>query len=355
MKTTQFLKPITIVTLAVAFSLTSCDRDEPVNPGTSTNRTFTQGEGFFVLNEGGFTAGNSSISYYQMNGANAGSSFNNLFALSNGIPLGDVAQSMTMINGSMYTVVNNSGKISVVNPFNMLSIATITGLAGPRYIMQVNSTTALVTQMYTDQIAIVNLSDNTVSGYITLGVTSEAIISIAGKIFVTSQESDKLYVLNDATSSTTIDSSMTIAPGGNSMVIDANGKLWVLAYGYWATSAPGGLFRIDPTSLTVEASMPMTTLDFATHLTKNPAGDSLFYLNFNIYAMATSDAVLPTNAYISGVGHAFYTIGMMPNTNNFFAGDAVDYVQSGLLFRYDGTTQVDVDTVGVIPNNFLWY
>lgn len=348
-------KTISLAALACVVLFTSCERDEPgpVNPGTA--RTFTPGEGFFVLNEGGFTAGNSSISYYAMNGADAGTTFNNLYMKANGVPLGDVAQSLTMINGRIYSVINNSSKIVVLNPVNMGATSTISNLAGPRYVLQINATTAWISQMYSDQIAILDLTTNSVSAYINLGVTSEAMVLTNGKVYVTSQESDKLYVVNPG-NNLDIDSSMTIAPGGNSMVVDGNGKLWVLAYGYWATSAPGGLFRVNPSTNTVEASMPMSTFDFATHLCTNPAGDSLFYLNYNIYRMATSDLALPVTSYIAGTGHSFYTIGLMPNTSNFFAGDAVDYVQSGLLFRYNAAgTQTDVDTVGVIPNSFMWY
>lgn len=346
---------ISFTAFACVALFTSCERDEPTpaNPGTA--HTFTPGEGFFVLNEGGFTAGNSSLSYYAVSGADAGSTFNNLYLNANGVPLGDVAQSVTMINGRMYIVVNNSSKIVVVNPINMGAASTIPNLAGPRSILQIDANTAWITQQYSEQVAILDLNTNAVTGYVNLGVSSEAIIKLNGEVFVTSMESDKLYAI-DPSNPSNIDSAMTIAPGGNSMVADGNGKLWVLAYGYWATSAPGGLFRIDPNSNTVEASMPMTTFDFATHLCTNPAGDSLFFLNYNIYRMATSDGALPSNAYIPGSGHSFYTIGLMPNTSNFFAGDAVDYVQAGLLFRYDGSgAQTDVDTVGIIPNSFLWY
>lgn len=352
MKQSKIALAIAVITVA-AFS--SCKRDEPNPDQGTTIRTYTPGQGFFVLNEGGFNAGNSSISYYMLNGSEAGQTFNHLFAAANGVPLGDVAQSITMINNQLFVVVNNSSKIAVMNPANLQTVRTITGLYGPRNILQVNNTTAFISQMYSDQIAVFDLSTSTITGSLTLGVTSEAMALVNGKVYVTSQESDKLYVIDPA-QSYAIDSSAVIAPGGNSMLTDANGKLWILAYGYWATSAPGGLYRVDPATNVVEAAMPFTTFDFPTHLGANPAGDSLYFLNFDVFRMAITDATLPASGYISGVGHAFYTIGLLPNSSNVFVGDAVDYVQSGLIFRYDAAgTQVDVDTVGVNPNNFLLY
>lgn len=351
---TNLITLFSALTIAVAFS--SCKRDEPAPSTPTAIRTFAPGEGIFVLNEGGFTAGNSSISYYATAGADAGNTFNDLFRKANNVPLGDVAQTEVLINNQLYVVVNNSGKVVVMNPHTLFITKTITGLAGPRNILAVNSSVALITQMYSDQIAILDLSTNTISGYINLGVTSEALVMTAGKIFVSSLESDKLYALSDANPNTVIDSSVTIVRGGNSMVTDNNGKIWILSYGSYFPSLAGGLFRVNPSALQVEASMPLTTSDFATHLCTNPAGDSLFFLNFSIYRMSVNDVVLPSTGFISGVGHSFYTIGLCPNTSNFFAGDAVDYVQSGLIFRYNGAgSQTDVDTVGVIPNSFLMY
>lgn len=344
-----------ILLLAFAAMITSCKRDEPNPTSPVPLRNFTSGTGFFILNEGGFNAGNSSLSYYAMNGSEAGQTFNNLYVNANGVPLGDVAQSMTMINGKLFVVVNNSSKIVVLNPGDLKSEHTITGLNGPRNVIQVNSTTAYISQMYSDQIAVCDLTSNTITGYIALGVTSEALALVNNKVYVTSQESDKLYVV-DPTQTTTIDSSAVIAPGGNSMITDVNGKLWILAYGYWATSAPGGLFRVDPSTNAVEASMPFTTFDFPTHLAANPAGDSLYYLNYDVFRMAVTDGSLPVTGYISGAGHAFYTIGLLSTSSDLFVGDAVDYVQSGLIFRYDSNgVQTDVDTVGVNPNGFLLY
>ncbi len=354
MQTTLNFKALGVLSLLAVTTFVSCDRDTPTPTGGST-RTFTPGEGFFILNEGGFNAGNSSISYYALNGTSAGNSFSNLYFNANTAPLGDVAQSISLINNRLYVVVNNSSKIEVLNPYNLELITTITGTSGPRNIVQINSTTAFVTQMYSSEIKILDLTSNSITGSIDLGVTSESIVLTNGKVFVTSQESDKLYVIDPSTNAI-LDSSSVIAPGGNSMCVDANGKLWVLAYGYWATSAPGGLFRINSTTNAVESSMPFTSFDFPTHLVTNPSGDSLFFLNYNVYRMSINDIILPPLGYISGTGHSFYTIGLLPNTSNTFVGDAVDYVQSGLIFRYDASgTQTDVDTVGVIPNNFLLY
>lgn len=345
---------ISALIVLASLSILSCNRDTPEPGPTTPLRTFTPGEGMFVLNEGGFNAGNASLSYYATGGADAGASFNDLFYKSNGVPLGDVAQSMAFINGELYIIVNNSSKIVVVNPSDLKVLHTITGLNGPRNIVQVGGR-AYVTQMNSTKVMILDLASHSIAGSIDFRTTTEAISCVNNKLFVTSQVSDKLFVV-DLSVGNTVDSTAVIAPGGNSMVTDVNGKLWILTYGSWSAASAGGLFRIDPATNLLEASMPFSTSDFPTHLCKNPAGDSLFFLNYSVYRMAITDPALPTASFISGASHSFYTLGLMPTTNDLYIGDAVDYVQSGIIYRYNSSgTVLDTDTVGVNPNGFLLY
>ncbi len=348
------LNQIALTTLTAAALLSSCRRDEPEPDPTPVAPVYTSGQGFFILNEGGFNAGNASMSYYYTAGANAGTVVNNIFQSANNVPLGDVANCIAGINGKMYVVVNNSNRISVINPANMVVTHTISGLQSPRVIQQLTVTKAYVTEMGANRISIVNLNNNTVSGSIAMPYSTEAIAMANGKVYVGSQNSDKLYVIDPNTDA--LVDSITTAYGVNSMQVDNSGKLWALSYGLWSVPSAGGLHKINTANDSVETAMPFTTSDFPTHLCKNPAGDSLFFLNFSVYRMSVTDASLPSTPFISGTGHAFYTIGLLPNTSNFFVGDAVDYVQRGVLFKYDGSgTQTDADTVGVVPNNFLAY
>lgn len=354
MKQTFSMKTGLVAIIAASMVFTSCRRDEPEPDPNPVVPVYTSGQGFFIINEGGFNAGNASMSYYYTAGANAGTVVNDVFQSANNVPLGDVANSVSGINGRMYVVVNNSNRISVINPANMVVTHTISGLQSPRYIQQLTVTKAYVTEMGANRISIVNLNNNTISGTIAMPFSTEAIAMTNGKVYVGSQNSDKLYVIDPNTDA--LVDSITTAYGVNSMQVDNNGKLWALSYGLWSIPAAGGLHKINTANDSVETALSFTTSDFPTHLCKNPAGDSLFFLNFSVYRMSVNDASLPSAPFISGTGHAFYTIGLMPNTSNFFVGDAVDYVQRGVLFRYNGAgTQTDADTVGVVPNNFLAY
>ena len=86
--------------LALAALMFSCKPDQPVNPGA-----ITIGSGLFVLNEGDYQFANSSLTFYDIE---ADTVINDLFYKVNNAPLGDVAESMALVDGKLYIVVNNS-------------------------------------------------------------------------------------------------------------------------------------------------------------------------------------------------------------------------------------------------------
>ena len=87
------------------------------------------GRGLFISNEGNFTYGNASLSYYDITHSalvtNEDGS-NDIFYSANGIPLGDVAQSAIVRGNTVYVIINNSGVIFAIDR----RTAKITGTDG---------------------------------------------------------------------------------------------------------------------------------------------------------------------------------------------------------------------------------
>jgi hypothetical protein len=165
-----------IIIIILSVVSCSCTKNPP-----DENDSFLSGSGVFILNEGNFNWGNGSLSFYSYDSAKI---YNELFLDINGRPLGDVPNSMIINDYLAYIVVNNSGKIEVINRNSLESVATITGLISPRYMAIVNNSKAYVTSMYSDSVAIINLIDYSVSGYINLRRSSENIIVSGNKAFV---------------------------------------------------------------------------------------------------------------------------------------------------------------------------
>jgi hypothetical protein len=342
---------LSIFLLASFISIfTSCKKDQPIPP--STNGTaVTPGLGAFVVDEGNYLGGNAKISFFNFSDATA---VEDLFQPTNTRPLGDVGQSMTLINGKEYVVVNNSGKIEVVNPSNCFSTNTITGFTSPRFILPLSPSKAYVSDLFANAISIVNLSSNTKTGSIPFPGESEAMVLANGEVFVSSTDHDKVFVMNPNTDVVT--DSIQVAKGGNSMQMDNNGKLWVLCYGDYFTSAPGGLYRINTSTHLVEQSFPFTTLQSPTRLCANTAGDTLYYLDNGVMRITSTAVVLPGAAFIPQTTHSFYGLAIRPGNGEVFVTDAVDYSQRGHLLQYSASgTLMNDAIVGVIPGGIYFY
>jgi hypothetical protein len=81
-------------------------------------------------------------------------------------------------------VVNNSGKIEVVNSDDMTSVTTIDGILSPRYISFIDETKAYVTSLYSDSLIVLDLPSNSIKGYINLKKTSESIVIVHSEAYV---------------------------------------------------------------------------------------------------------------------------------------------------------------------------
>ncbi len=343
----------------VAF-VAACDNDDDNNNQPIPTTAF----GVFVINEGAFGSGNSSVSFFDYN---TGIMYNNLFESSNGYPLGDVAQSMISKENTGYIVVNNSQKVEVVNLSTMKVKATITGFQGPRY-MVITGGKGFVSDWFSDKVFVVNLAANTSVNQISVGTGPDQMTVAANKLFVCNVGgwgSDSTVTVIDPVTESVI----TTIPTGvnpNSAVVDINGKVWILCGGStgpdFTGGTPddiaGGLYCIDPVSLTVEKTIPIQSSIHPTKMTINPAGDKLWYLagNDGYYGkparMNITDSVFQVNPQIN---RSFYGLGIDPETGIIYGGNAPSFTQNGYMLRYLSTGNLlDSVQTGIAPNGFCF-
>ncbi|MCX6182375.1 MAG: YncE family protein [Bacteroidetes bacterium] len=324
MKSFHFLSIITSVIFC-----TSCIKDKPP---VDNSKVDTSSSGVYITNEGTFQFGNASVSYYNV-ADNAVQE--DLFKPANNRDLGDVAQSMCIYNNKIYIVVNNSGKIEVVDSKTFLSQGTITGLTSPRYFVPVSDSKAYVSDFKSDKISIINLSNNTVSGNISCTGWTEEMIFSSGKVFVTNQRRNKLYVIN--TSADAITDSIVVGYGSNSIKEDKNGKLWVLCGGDDNLKIAASLHCLNPLNLQVEQSFSIIS-GSPWRLKTNGSKDTLYFLNNGVFMMPITGA-LPSQSFIPAGNKSFYGLGVDPVSGVIYVADAMDYVQKSTVYRYksDGT------------------
>lgn len=329
----------------MALVLGGCRKDKPEVPD-QTPVVVGAGGGVYITNEGNFQWGNATVSYYDIATGNV---VEDLYQPANGAPLGDVCQSMALFNGRGYLVINNSNKVVVVDPQSFVAGATITGFNSPRYFLPVSNGKAYVTDLYAHAVAVVDLATNSITGSIPMPGWTEELAQAYGRAFITAPGRDKVYVVNTATDQ--LVDSITVAAGGSSIREDANGKLWVLCGG----AAAGALYRIDPSSLTVEASFTFPASASPWRLNINGTHDELYYLDGGVYRMPITATGLPTSPFIPADGRNLYGLGVDPHDGTVYVADAIDYVQRGVIYRYNtsGAEQGNF-LAGVIPGGFCF-
>ncbi len=311
------------------------------------NDTYTKTTGVYIVNEGNFNAANSSVSFFNPENETIA---NNIFSSKNQRPLGDVAQSITIYQDTAFIVVNNSGKIEVVNLDDFSSINTIKGFTSPRYMKVINKNKAYVSDLYDERMAIINPSTCKITGYIDLGFTSEKIAVRGTQAFVINWTGNKLIVIN--TNNDEVLKTLTITQEPNSMVFDLDSNLWVLSSGGYMNQEFPAITKINTLECAIAQTYKFPSKDCSpSSLAKSKSGDTLFYINKDIYSVTTSSMDLPGKKIIASKSRNFYYLKTDPNSPVIYATDAVDYTQAGYLFRFNfGGEKIDSLKVGLIPS-----
>jgi len=152
----------------VALLFIGCNKDE-IGPQIAESPLPEEAQDerrVWVLNEGLFNFGNASISICDAAGQVLE---NNAYSSRNGEPLGDILQSAAVEEDKVYLVLNNSGKVVVVDKM-LNKLSEITGFESPRYWLDISPETALVSDLYSDQIAIVDKNAGSIIGQINTGI-----------------------------------------------------------------------------------------------------------------------------------------------------------------------------------------
>lgn len=315
--------------------LSGCRDKEEIKPVTTHN------QGFFVVNEGNYTWANSSLSYYD---AVADKLYSDIFYEANGVPLGDVAFSMTIHNNKGYIVVNNSGIIYVVNLNDMKFSGKITGLTSPRQMLIINDSIAYVSDLYDTRIAKINITTNTISGYINIGRTTEKMISQNGRVFVTCWSFGNMIYSFDALNGANIDSA-TVGKQPNSIVPDKNNNLWVLCDGGFTGSTYGQekatLWCLNPNDMSSLKYFTFPDIQSSPiRLCADATGDSIYFINNGIQKMCITDNILPTVTFIPQGTRNFYGLNVNKSNGDIIVTDAKNYVANGEILMYSKKGQL---------------
>lgn len=330
--------------------------------------------GLLILNEGNFMYGNASLTWYNIV---TGKTEGNVFQRQNDIPLGDVAQSANIYKGELFIVLNNSGKVIVVNfgkypdSFAFEFTRKVTGLTSPRYISFIDSSKAYISDLYARSISVIDPESLSLIKTINLNNgnpdfyqhPTEQLIRFKNFVFTNCYSfDDKVLVIDTETDQLT--DSISVLRQPNSMVLDRFGKLWVLCDGGYDGSvyekSQAGLLRIDAETRVVEKIFILEEGTWPMELSINGGADTLYFINRDVWRMPALSDRLPEYPLITALtdsgNRLFYGLGIDPYSSEIYVSDAVDHIQNGVVYRYNPAGVV-MDTIpaGIIPGFMLFF
>ena len=346
--------PIISLILFIQFTLVRCMKDDS---WTGSQSIALANKGLFIVNEGNFMYGNASLSYYDPATKQVQL---DLFYKINGLPLGDVAQSMTIYKNLGFISINNSGKIYVIDSQTGKYVQKITGLVSPRNIFFSTNGNGYITDLYAGKISILNPQNFQITGSIrTPGHPStEQMVEINDRLYVSCWSFDNTILVIDTKLNQVVDSiKVGIQPAG--LALDKLNKLWVLCDGGWSKTGTAKrtpvLQRINTSSRIIEKSFSLASDATPSRLAINGTKDTLVYLSSGVWKQPIVQESLNTKPFINQDKHLFYSLGVDPQNSELYIGDAIDYQQQGVIYRYSNYgAKLDSFKTGIIPGSFCF-
>lgn len=349
------------IMLLTAMLMTVCCSCMKWDYGGETEKFDATGPGLFISNEGNFQYGNATLTYYNPATREVQ---NEVFLRANGMKLGDVAQSLSIHDGKLWIVVNNSHVIFAADTRTFRETGRIENLPSPRYICFLNNEKAYVSQLWDNRIIIVNPGRYEITGAIEVpGMSAESgsteQMVIFGNYLYCSCWSYQNRLIRIDTSTDRVVDELVLGVQPKSLVLDRHGKLWCMTDGGYRGSPYGhekpALFRIDAATFTVERKFEFALESSPRGLCLTHAGDMLYWLNDDVWRMAVTDESLPAAPFLASRGTLYYGMAVNPDNGEVYVADAIDYRQQGKVYRYspDGVL-IDEFYVGITPNSFCF-
>jgi YVTN family beta-propeller protein len=312
-------------------------------------------KGVYVLNEGIFGQGNSTLSYYDLDSSTI---YSDVFFAVNNKHLGDVGNSITIRGTLGYIVVNNSNKIEIIDITTNINVGTIDIGSGrsPRQIAFLNDSVAFVTNLYDDSVLKLDLKLRVTGTRIPVGPNPEGIAIASGKAFVANSGlgSGKTVSVIDLG---TLTVTKTIAVGDNpaSVQITSQGMVYILCAGSYGDFAnpnddtPARIFVVDPVAERVVDSLVIGGHAFVMAI--GPDGRGYTPATNAVIAFNTRTNTV-TGQFLPG---SFYSVGVEEVSGDVYVSDPKNYTQPGTVFIYSKSGQLQKQfEAGIIPGSFAF-
>jgi hypothetical protein len=344
---TMKMRYVSLILLSLAFG---CSKDEDKPKGEYEH-------GAFIINEGGFGSSNGSVTFYNETTSEVKQT---IIQTSSGFA-GDVIQSLTFKDDKGYLVSNGDSKIEIVdaNTFENLSTITNSDIVSPRYVEVIDDKAYVsVWGLYNSDFALVDsyvlvfdLKTNAVLKKIDTDEGTENLLYNGNYLFASNYNfgaSTTLAVINPTDNSLVKQIELSAGPSG--MVLDANGKLWIVCSGFDS----GKLFRINPANLEIETSIEIPGSPGIDIASTGDKKNILYTVGKSVYKLPITGTTAQTLFEATDV-NTFYSFNINPENDEIWIGDAMNYAAVGKAYLYnaDGSLKTSFDA-GINPTQFVF-
>lgn len=345
--------------LLIIFVLVSCKKkvDEP-----ETTHPSVLNNGMLVLCEGLFQQNNSTISWVDFNTSGIDNTY---FQTQNNRGLGDTGNSMKKYGGKIYTLVNVSSTIEVLNASNLKSIKQISMVDGgiskqPRQII-FNNGKAYIT-CYDGYVDVLDTASLTITNRIKVGENPEGLGISNGKLYVANSGGlnypdvdSTLSVIDLASSSELLKIKIGKNPGD--VIVDSEGDVYAISRGDYG-AIPSRMVRVDTQNDVLLETFAFDASGFESHginflvYYANPSTGAADVYEFD---PLTDTKSASTFMSLSGVT-TMYGLHSEYTRNRLYVFDAMNYTNTGYVHVFDASgNYLTKYHVGLNPNAIVHY
>ena len=345
----------TTIAILMLITLIGCSKD-PIAPGTENSFST---KGVYILNEGGFTKSNSSLSFFLPDSHKL---YPDVFLAKNLRPLGDVANDMVLVGNKAFIVLNNSDKIEIISTDNHASLGTI-NLPGdnPNKLAIVNSSKGYITNLYKGTVTAFNPTTyGILKQNIAVGLNPQSMAVANGKVFVCNSGyggDSTVSVIDPAVDS--VIATITVAKSPTDIAVGSDGDIVVVCNGFTDYSGagkdtPGNITFIDPSTLTVKATIELSLQQYGHpgELALSDKGYGFTIVEYGVIKFNTkTHSIISPNFILRSA----YSIAVDNFNERIYLGDAKDFKTQGMVFIHEkDAATVDSISVGIIPGTFVF-
>lgn len=342
--------------LVLAIFIVSCE-DNPVESGG-----FEESEsGILVLNEGLYGQNNSSFTNYNISDNSVSK---NPYHAVNGYTIGDTGNDMEVYGDKIYVAVANSNKIEIVSlrTFESLGFVDLGEGVNPRELVVIDSTRLYVTSLYDDKVYRVNPVTKSVEKKISVGSLPEGITLSGNYLFTANSgfsEGNTISVI-DITTDTNFET-LTVGYNPRIMFTTPNGTVYAVCTGVYDETGRGGIYKINPESVTVTDSLIINHNPGETTFAGDDYGfvfnnDGIFRIKLNNLSENIIYQPYIETSEINPAASVVYSLYYDNTSKILYAGNPMDYLQNGSIVMFDAEgNRTGEFECGLNPGTILKY